>query len=260
MLKKTLFLVIVIVFGFGVGYFSTPIYNFIWLDEGGSKLKMSDIKIDGPPKADNVSQSEQYISESRAINAVKGLPFIVKSQDAADMVFAVEQKPTEGYPVWLVEVKQTYPDKIPDIMYVQVDAVSGNVLDLSKAEMNISGVGLNMTRREVEKVQGKTRKTKKLFDEALGQNVRIDNYDGLEIIYNAKGRVIKVSTQKSDFAGPKGVKTGDTKQRVLQLLGKGRTGPVSMLTYFPLDDENQLLTVKLENDTIYELSLLSVHN
>ena len=254
MLKKTLVFIIVIVLGFGAGYFSSPIRNFIWPAEGVGKVKMADIKIDGAPTG-KVSQSEQYISESRAINAVKGLPFLIKSQDAANMAFTVEQKPSEAYPVWLVEVKQTYSDNIPDIMYVQVDALSGNVLDLSKEEMKISGTGLGLTRSEVEKVQGKTRKTKKMFDQALEQTVRIDNYDGLEIIYNTKGRVIKVSTLKPDFTGPKGVKIGDAKERVLQLLGRGRTGPTSLLTYLPLDDKKQLLTVRLENNNIYEISL-----
>lgn len=257
LLKRSLVWVIVIVFGFGAGYFSTPIYDFIWPSEDVGRVKLTDIKIDGSPQAEteNVSPPEQYVSESKAINAVKGLPFLVKSQDAANMNFTVEQKPSPAYPVWLVEVKQTYSDKIPDIMYVQVDAVSGNVLDLSKEEMQISGVGLGMTRREVEKAQGKTRKTKRVFDQDLGQNVRIDNYDGLEITYNAKSRVIKVNALNSAFAGPKGVKIDDTKERVLKLLGRGRTGPASMLAYFPLDDENQQLIVRLENNNVCELSL-----
>lgn len=257
MIKKALVFVIVIILGFGFGYFSTPIYNFLWTAQSG-EVKMADIKIgELSPNAEtgNMSPAEQYISESRAINAVKDLPFIIELLDAGNLDFAVEQKPSEAYPVWLVEVKKNYSDKIPEIKYVQVDAVSGNVLDLSKNEMQISGVSLTMTRQDVEKVQGKTRKTKKLFDKAFGQTVRIDNYDGLEVIYNTKGLVIKVNSLKSDFAGPKGIKTGDAKERVLQLLGRARTGPASLLTYFPLDDENQHLTVRLENENICELSL-----
>lgn len=257
LLKRSLVWVIVIIFGFGAGYFSTPIYDFIWPAEGGGKVKLTDIKIDEPQQAEtsNESPAEQYVSEGKAISAVKGLPFLAKSQDAINMNFTVEQKPSEAYPVWLVEVKQTYSDKIPDIMYVQVDAVSGSVMDLSKEEMQISGVGLGMTRREVEKAQGKTRKTKRVFDQELGQNVKIDNYNGLEVTYNATGRVTKVSALNSDFAGPKGVKISDAKERVLQLLGRGRTGPASMLAYFPLDDENQQLIVRLENNNVCELSL-----
>lgn len=254
MLNKVLVYLVVIIFGFASGFFSAPIYNFIWPDQG--KVKLVDIKIDEPDgSVGNLDQGVQYIPANRAIAAVKELPLILKSQDAENMEFTIEQKPGKEYPVWLVEVKATYSDKIPDIMYVQVDAISGKVLDLTKAEMKIAGVNLTMTRGEAEKVLGKKRKTKKVFDQNLGQSVRIDDYDGLEIKYDSKGLVIQINAVKADFLSPKGVKVGDTKEQVLRVLGRGRTGPASLLTYLPLDDVNQQLAIRLENNNVVELSL-----
>lgn len=255
MLKKTLVIFVVIVLGFGTGYFSTPIYNFIWPSQDVAKVKLADIRIGDSAKTQtNESQSTQYVSENAAINTVKGLPFIEKDQGTAKMDYAIEQKPSAAYPVWLVEVKKNHPDSIPDIMYIQVDALSGKVLDLSQEDMNISGVALAMTRQEVQKIQGKPRKTKRLVSEELGQ-VRVDSYDGLEVIYNAKSRVIKVSAQKADFPGPRGLKVGEAKGRVTMLLGRGRTGPASVLTYIPLDNDYIQLVIKLEANNIAELSL-----
>ena len=258
LLKRVGLVVGVIIAGLVTGYFSSPIRNFIF-NPGISKpgiVSAQKTVEDGTDTA-----APDFISKEDAIGAVKNLPAVsrlvrVSELDGTQLVFAADQEPTDEYPVWLVEVKESRPDKLPETIYYQVDAVSGGVLDFREDELQISGLGLGMTRKEVELKQGKPSKNKKLFDKTLQQNVRVYSYPGLEVVFGSKGSVIKITASQPDYTGPKGVKTGDIKKDVIRTLGKAGTAQSDRLAYSFGEDKNLLFVVKFSNDSkVSEISI-----
>lgn len=255
MLKKTLLVVAVIVVGLVLGYYYRPIYAFVWSDGVANTVGL--LKMDKEPEANSnsaaASSSAQYISADQAIAAVKALPFVntlsrVSELERSSIDITTEQNPTAAYPVWLVEVKQRYSEKVPETMYVQVDAVSGEVLDLQKDELKLAGITLSMTRQEVLDILGRAPKTKKAFDKDLGQNVRTDTYEGLAISYNNKSRVIRIKATGEERQGPRKVKIGDIKKEIISRFGKADSAPTNLLIYDPIDEKNMQLVIKFNDE------------
>ena len=265
MLNKVIVVVAVIVLGLLTGYYSKPIYNMVWStgtlkDAAPDKVKKEAI---GVKAGNGQGLSGENISESDAVNTVKTFPLVarlirVSELDGTQLEFVAEQGPTDKFPVWLVEVKQRHSDKIPDTLYFQVDAATGMVLDIEKHDLKISGLSLSMTRTEAGKIQGKAESSKKKLDQTLGQNVRIDSYDGLEVVYNSKGLIIRVTATKNAYRGPKGIKTGYTKEDVIRLLGKARSAPTGQLTYSPIEDPSVLLHIRMDSE--HKVTELSIEN
>lgn len=250
MLKKIIIVVAVIIAGLVTGYYSQPIYNLVW--PGGSTKTLgfaNDKRVPGTENGGVTQKAPQYISEGDAISAVKDLPLMNKLSEleGTKLVFAADQQPTDDYPVWTVEVKQRHTDKVPATMYFQVDALSGKVLELQKDDMKISGIGLLMTKKEVKKIQGRAPKSRSVFDRTLRQNVRIDSYAGLEILFDSRSKVIRVTVTNADYLGPRGIKVGDSKKDIIRLFGKAHTAPTNLLIYSPVDDDGMNFTVKLDD-------------
>jgi len=263
MLKRVILVLAVIVAGFLTGYYSEAIYDLIWPEKGlqavgpGSVKKSSDT---GENKS-ITGQSSDYISKGDAINAVKNFPVVeklarVSELDGTQLIFEVDQEPTEEFPVWLVEIKERHPDKIPESRYFQVDAVTGKVLDLQTDELEISGIGLFMTKREVEAALGRPPKSSRVYDKDMKQTVRVSDYKGLEIVFDSKGGIIRLTADDPEHTGPRGIKVGDSKKDAIRMFGKAGGVPTKALVYNPAGDEQVKFSIKLDSDDkIVEVSI-----
>lgn len=246
------------------GYFSGPLYGLIWDGRDGwlsgfsseetaaSKGSSND---KGNQKRDDYVPGEAALDAVRTFSPVKNL-IRVSELDGTILLFETDGQPSEAYPVWLVEVKEHHPDKIPTTMYFQVSALTGNVLDLLEEGLKTAGISLTMTRSEVLEVHGNPDKTRKEYDRKLKQTLRTDSYEGLEVIFDNKGRVITVTVSGAGFKGPREVRVGDSKRDVLKKLGKAQmSGPNSMV-YIPVDNKSLRFSLRFDSeDRVSELSI-----
>jgi hypothetical protein len=262
--KRAIIIVVVVISGFMIGYFSNTIYNFIWniKDSTSSGLAvLSRNQQSQSARPEDKSGETSFVSEGDAIDVVKKLSFVeritrVAELDGSKVSFSTDQEPTAENPVWMVEFREDHPDKVPDILYFQVDAVSGKILELTSEELKISGIFLDMTRREVDEIQGRPEKNRKTYDKELKMNIRTYDYPGLEIVFDNKGKVIKIKIFGSDVAGPRGIKVGAAKANIIKLFGKARLVGADFLQYSSMDDKNISLTFKVNNNnTIEEMTL-----
>lgn len=258
-MKRIILYLIVIIAGLVSGFFSRPLYGFIWQDGRDSVAVMQ--KSPASPQGSAAGDvSERYISEGEAITAAKQFP-PVKAKIRTDfggtqLKFEIEQEPSGEYPIWLVEVTERFPDKIPVTGYVQVDAVSGRVLDLQFNDMKVAEIGLAAERRDVLKKLGKPQKSRKVYDKTRRQTLRVDTFPGIEIVCTEQGAVVKVTADLHEFAGPRGIKAGDPKSEVIRTFGKAATALTDLLEYRPVDNNNAWMVIKLDSgEKTVELSL-----
>lgn len=251
MKKRLILICVVITAGLVTGYFSSTIYNLIWPARAPEPAVLSALK----------ENQSSFISGNEAIKAVKDLPSVKKLIEASELegsqlVFAVEQEPTDEYPIWLIRVEEISRSGAAETRYFQIEAESGRVLDFQTEDLHISGIKLSMTRAEVEVIQGKPRKINKLFDIAMNQTIRIYNYPGLEVMFDGKGKVAKVTASKPEYEGPKGVKIGDSQKDIIKVFGKARISRTNLLVYSSPDDETIQFIVRLDNDNnVSEISI-----
>lgn len=259
-MKKVLLIGSVIIAGLLAGYFSTPIYNLIWRPEV-PKPAVVNRSDPGPAEPGGRETGNEYISKEAAVSAVKDFSPIetaigLAKQNNFQLSFSADQEPDDTYPVWLVEVKEIHPERVPTVRYFQVDAVTGKVLDLQQEELKISGIGLGMSRRETASIQGKPIKTKRTYDQNRKQNIRIDSYPGLDIAFNPKEEVVKVTASRLEHRGPRGVKKGDSKEEVIKLLGRAGTVLTDLLEYRPVDGTATWFVLKFDSSgNVVELSM-----
>lgn len=257
MLRRTLLYLSVIIVGLICGFFSEPLYGIIW-DQNTTGVVQ---KPSASSENTSIQQKEAYITEGEAVTAVKNLSPIREELKAAQsggakLTFVADQEPTDDFPIWLVEIKKRYPDKVPEARYIQVDAVTGRVLDLQYNDLQIAGVNLTTNRREVVKTLGRPLTSKKFYDKIRRQTMRRETFKGLEVVYNSRGDVVKITFNRPDYPGPRGVKTGDAKADVVKMFGKAATAMTDLLEYRPLDNTNTWVVIKLDsNNRVAEISM-----
>ncbi len=258
MLRRVILVLAVIFAGLSTGYYSEPLYDFIWPEK---ETKIGSGNFDKSPEKGLPAQSEQLISKGDAINSVKNFPAVEKLEkvselDGTQLIFEADQEPTQDFPVWVLEIKERHPDKLPESSYFQVDAVTGKVLNLIMDELKISGTGLSITRKEVEEVLGRPEKSDRVYDRDMKQTVRISSYNGLKVIYDSNGRTVRLTVDNPEHPGPRGIKVGDSKTEAIRMFGKAAQAPTGFLIYNVEDDRQASLVIKLgDNERIVQITI-----
>jgi len=257
LLRRTLLYLSVIIVGLICGFFSEPLYGLMW-DRGVSDAAGVQ---NHPPEETPSQQNEAYISEGEAVTAVKNFSPVREELKAAEsggakLSFVADQEPTTDLPIWLVEIKERYPDRVPASRYIQVDAVTGKILDMQYNDLQIAGINLTANRRDMSKSLGKPKTSKRFYDNIRRQTLRRETYNGIEIVYDSQGDVFKVTSNQPGHLGPRGVKVGDSKEDVVKMLGKATTAFTDLLEYRPLDNTKAWVVIKLDSDSkVVEISM-----
>ncbi len=126
------------------------------------------------------------------------------------------------------------------------------------ADLQISGLRLTMTRKEVEEFLGQPQNSKRIYDQTLAQRVRIYSYPGLEVVFNNRDQAAKITASKAEYKGPKDIRVGDSQKSVLKALGRPLTSSPGLLIYIPAKDKNGQLRIKLVNEHVSEMSITGV--
>ncbi len=246
MLKRIILLLVVMVSGLLTGYYSEPVYDFIW--SGREVTPAGSVGVEG--RKDGAGSAGEtspgYISAEEAVSAVKKISWVdnlirVSELDGTTLAFETDREPAADYPIWLVEVTERFPDRVPETRYFQVDAGSGRVLDVQEKDLKISGIGLGMTRNEVKETAGSPGRTKRKWDNGVRQTLRTDSYEGMEVVYDKDDIVVRVAATDQGLPGPGGVEVYDSREDVLRKLGKAGTVQTNMLIYPVLGQENYKL-------------------
>jgi len=258
LLKKIILLLVIIVTGLLIGYYSETIYSFIWPDNGYLTAGEKQGKDKGSVPESN------FITGEEAVDRVKNLPYLrnlarVSELDETQLSFETDREPSEDYPIWLILVKERHPDKIPDISYYQVDAVSGNVLNLDEESLKIEGAGLGMTRQEARDIIGKPKNTKRAYDQVLKEYFRTDTYQGMIIIYDGDNKIVKITVSEPGISGLGRVEVADSRKDVIKKLGISRIARIDALIYNPIGNkEIEYLVAFDSEDRVKEITVQSV--
>jgi hypothetical protein len=253
LLKRIMLVLAVMISGLLTGYYSEPVYDLLW--SGGERMPSglagAEGQKDGGGNADE--STPKYISAEEAVSAVKNLPWVnnlirVSELDGTTLTFEIDREPSNDYPVWLVEVTERYPDRVPETRYFQVEAESGRALDIQEKDLKISGIGLDMTRNQAKEAGGSPQKTKRKWDNRVQQTLRTDSYDGMEIIFDKNGVVVKVTASDRGCPGPGGVEVGDSREDVLRKLGKAGTVQTNLWTYYLVDKQDYKLLLDINGE------------
>ncbi|WP_418792013.1 hypothetical protein [Phosphitispora sp. TUW77] len=245
MFKRIMLVVIIMVSGLLTGYYSQPVYNIIW--SGIEKIPgvFKDAE-DHKGRAGNAEENtDKYIPAEEAVSAVKNIPWVnnlirVSELDGTELIFEIECEPSDDCPIWLVEVTERFPDRVPETKYFQVAAESGRALDVQEKDLIISGISLGMTRDKVKEAAGSPKKTWRKWDNLVRQTLRTDTYTGMEVVYDKNDVVVKVAASEQGFSGPGGVEVGDSKQDIIRKLGKAGSVQTNLWTYTVLDKDCKL--------------------
>lgn len=273
MRKKVIVFLIVIVAGFTSGYFSSTVTRFFSNMEFPSpKLaeRLTPSKNTGTAAGDknNIKDSKANlikgsITHEQAISHVKSLPVIrnridLASSRGSQVTFRADQQPARDYPVWLVEIRETYPNQIPDIMFIKVDAYTGRVLDLLAEELQVEGLKLSTPAAASIKIKGKTAKYKTVYDKVSKQRWHMYIYEGLQVKAGTDKKIADITLTGQDLKGPRDLTVGTDKSEVIKKLGKANIAQENVLIYNSLDDKECQLHVKLDDGgSVSELILVN---
>lgn len=270
--KKVIVMVLVIVAGFLSGYFSGPAEHFISNLEF-PEFKLSKIswfseerksnKENRQDASDSLTAAvEGAITGDAAVNSVKALPAVKQiissaASQGCQVIFRADQPPTEEYPVWLVELRQIYPNQIPDILFIKVDSFSGKVLDIQTEELQIAGFKLSSP---LPSGSGAGRlQYKNIYNKSLKRNVRIEKYKGFEVESDRKNKeVIRITVTKDEVQGPRGLVVGAEVGDVIKKFGKANIAQEDLLIFNALDNKHIQLHIKIIGEKVSSFSMFKI--
>lgn len=274
LLKWVIIVLAVATSGLVAGYFSQPLYEDFLTPTAAKPRKSTAVSKASPQNNTQVPHlnsnsldsvaPKAFISAEKAISAVKSLPLVQEQVSESEnrgtiLIFKADQQPSGDYPVWHIEVKETYPDQVPDISIYKVEAFSGNILDLKNDELKIAGLELKLAKWEVTKSQGKQFKSKFLYDQILKLRAEIYDYNGLQVVFDSRHKVGLLKASSPAFQGPRGIKVGAFKKDIIKTLGKANIAQSNLLIYNSLEDNNIRFAVKLDNqDIVTEMTVFKI--
>lgn len=262
MRKKVIIFLIVIVAGFTSGYFSGSVARYF------SDMEFPDLKLGNPQSSSKASGAVRdqnkiwhskgnsikgSITPEQAINSVKSISAVQNRINTApsrgsQVTFRTDQQPTKDYPVWLVQIRETYPNQIPDIMFVKVDASNGKILDLLSEELQVEGLKLSTPVQASLKIQGKTAKLKTVYDKVSKKRWNLYIYNGLEVKTGSDKNIAEITLTGQNVKGPRELTIGTDKSEVIKKLGKANIAQENIFIYNSLDDKKCQLHVKINDD------------
>ncbi len=271
MYKKIIIIAVAVVTGFLSGYFSSSIEGFIsGLEFPEFKLnqiswfsieRSSDSSEDVSDTSAAANSVEGSITGEAAVNAVKALPVVKELAAYAvsrgyKVTFSADQPPTREYPVWLVELRQVYPNQIPDILFVKVDSLSGKVLDIQAQELHIAGFKISAP-LPLASEAGKPQ-VKSVYNENLKRKVRIAKYEGFEVESDKDKEVIRITVTGQELKGPRGLTVGSDVSNVVKKFGKANIAHSDLLIFDVLGEKNIQLHVKIDNGKVASFSMIKI--
>lgn len=276
MRKKVLIFLIVIIAGFTSGYYSGAVARFF------SSMEFPELKLGerlSSSKDNTAASGDKYnqkdtkanlikgsITPEQAITSVKLMSAIRERINAASaqgsqVTFRADQQPARDYPVWLVEIRETHPNQIPDIMFIKVDAYTGKVLDLLAEDLQIEGLKLSTQLPGSFKIKGKTARYKTVYDKVSKQRWNLYTYDGLQVKTGTDKKIVEITLTGQGLEGPRNLTLGTDKSEVIKKLGKANIAQGNILIYNSLDDKKCQLLVKLDDGgSVSEITIVVNNN
>lgn len=275
MRKKVIIFFIVIVVGFTSGYFSGTVARFfsnmevpdLRVGERLSLSKSSGSMVGDKRETKNTKANliKGLITSEQAINSVRLVPAIrdrvnTASSRGSQVTFRADQQPVRDYPVWLVEIRETYPNQIPDIMFIKVDAYTGRVLDLLAEELQFEGLKVSASVPASLKIQGRAAKYKTVYDKASKQRWHLYIYKGLQIKTGTDRKIAEINLTGQDLKGPRGLSIGADKSEVIKKLGKANIAQDNILIYSSMDDKKCQLHIKInDSGSVSEITIIKIN-
>lgn len=271
MRTKLIVIAVTVMAGFLSGYYSDPIQGFV------SKLELPELKLsrmswfseERRPGAssrsdifgDQGNDVHGSITGDAAVNAVKALPAVKQMVSAAasqgyQLFFRADQPPTSEYPVWLVEVRQVYPNQIPDILFLKVDGFSGKVLDVQKAELETTGFTL-ASPLPASRGTGKPQ-VKYVYNESLKRKVRLEKYKGFEVEADRNKEVIRITVTGEELKGPREITVGTGVGDVIKKFGKANIAQRDLLIFNSIEDKHMQLHIKIAGERVSSFSMVKI--
>ncbi len=253
MLKRIMLVLVIMISGLLTGYYSEPVYELIWSGRERTPAGLAGAEGQKDRAGSTDDNTRKYVTAEEAVSAVKNVPWVnnlirVSELDGTTLTFEIDREPSDDYPVWLIEVTERYPDRVPETKYFQVEAESGRALDIQEKDMKISGIGLDMTRNQAKEAGGSPQKTRRKWDNRVQQTLRTDSYEGMEVIYDKNSVVVRVTASEKDCPGPGGIVVGDSREEVIRKLGKAGAVSTNLWTYTLMDKKDYRLLLDINGE------------
>lgn len=267
-----LIVILVAVTGFTSGYYSDmvldriiPAVKLTNLNKYLDKLKNNQKQQSAPPEKgapDASGEPEaappQFISEGEAVTAVKNVPLVrekVAGTKGTAFSFQAQTAPTATSPVWVIAMAAGKQETLDRDILFQVDAITGQVLEIQEADLTLAGLKIGYNRRQVEEVVGQAVKVHKSYDQEIGQNVRTFESDSLTVEWGKKTGAFAISVKSSGIATTRGLQVGDALEKAYRLYGRPVSEQGGLAAYKYIMSEKEVFFIKAEKNKITEIKI-----